>query len=665
MFSWWNNAKLLIKLVAAFLGLTVGVGSIVGLTSYANMSRIHGIIDDIEFERTPLVEQAADVERAVQQTLLATHEFLISMYDVTLDRAELAQTLERDLEQTITTLNEMIVLAQKSNDRQLLDKATGAQLSISEYQKQFDQAQAALSAADGARAQMLALADSLTSDTLRYFQTQVVSSTIENRQALLDTGRVWQHITNTRVHALRYVASRDPVEIEQVEASIAQLDTLYDALLVGALTPDDRLQVERIRANTDQYAAAVQQFATQADTLAAAVEQMDTLAQQVRLRVAELQEAGWAQMQDDEHAVNALAESSLTTIIIVVNIAILLGALVGFLIARAIVRALDASIGFARRVAQGDLTARLDVKGKDELGMLGSSLNDMASSLADLSGQIGTGAHGMGAASAEILAAVSQHTASANEQLAAVSQTSATVNEVRAAAEQSAQRAEEVADLAQVSLHVGQDGSAAVEAILKSMVEIKAKVELIAQDILTLSQQTQQIGEITSTVNDLADQSNILALNAAIEAARAGEQGRGFAVVAAEVRNLADQSKQATAKVRTILGDIQKATHAAVMATEQGTRGVDAGMTLTQRAGEVIRQLGINIHDAAQAAQQIVASARQQSIAMDQIAQAIKEINQAAIQSVAGARQSQTAAEGLANLARDLQSSTSRFRLHN
>ena len=94
----------------------------------------------------------------------------------------------------------------------------------------------------------------------------------------------------------------------------------------------------------------------------------------------------------------------------------------------------------------------------------------------------------------------------------------------------------------------------------------------IAETILALSEQTQQIGDIIATVNDIADQSNLLALNAAIEAARAGEAGKGFAVVAGEVRSLAEQSRQATAQVKEILGDIQKATNTAVMVTEEGTK---------------------------------------------------------------------------------------------
>jgi methyl-accepting chemotaxis protein len=320
-------------------------------------------------------------------------------------------------------------------------------------------------------------------------------------------------------------------------------------------------------------------------------------------------------------------------------------------------------VGFVGNVAQGDLTGRISRNGHAELNTLADHLNGMVGGLSDMALQVRKGSHTISAATAEILATVSQYTASASEQSAAVNQTSATVDEVRATAEQAAAKARDVAQQAETSMRVGQEGTQAVDAILTGMQDLRDKVEAIVQDILTLSEQTQQIGEITATVNDLADQSNMLALNATIEAARAGEHGKGFAVVAAEVRNLAAQSKQATARVRGILGDIQKATNAAVLATEQGTRGAEAGMRLAQRAGDVIGQLGETMQATAQTAQQIAASAYQQSVGMDQIAQAMQEINQATVQFVAGARQSQSAAEGLNGMARDLQTLTERYQV--
>ena len=189
----------------------------------------------------------------------------------------------------------------------------------------------------------------------------------------------------------------------------------------------------------------------------------------------------------------------------------------------------------------------------------------------------------------------------------------------------------------------------------ESMSEIKARVESIAENILALSGQTQQIGEITATVNDIASQSNLLALNASVEAARAGEHGKGFAVVAVEVRNLAEQSKQATAQVKAILNEIQRATNAAVMATEEGTKGVDYGVQLTNQAGLTIEHMAESIGEGAAAAQQIVASSHQQATGMEQIALAMQSINQATLQNLAATNQTEKAARELSGLAHQLE----------
>jgi methyl-accepting chemotaxis protein len=318
---------------------------------------------------------------------------------------------------------------------------------------------------------------------------------------------------------------------------------------------------------------------------------------------------------------------------------------------------------FAAKVADGDLRATVSADGSADLHGLSASLNSMVGGLAQISSHIQAGVQDIGGSTAEILASVSRHNESAGRQSTAIAETSTTVNELRLAAEDTANMASEVADRASDSLQVSNEATTAVSAIASAMEEIRERVDAIARDIVTLSERTQQIGEITATVNGLADKSNLLALNASIEAARAGEHGKGFAVVAEEVRKLAEQSKAATAQVESILGDVQTATSAAVAASQEGTKVVEQGLVLTGRAGDGIRSLSETIQEAFAAAQQIAASAQQQSVGIEQIAQAMNDVNDGTTEFLDGAHQSQLAAETLNELAGQLAAVTERYRV--
>jgi len=264
-----------------------------------------------------------------------------------------------------------------------------------------------------------------------------------------------------------------------------------------------------------------------------------------------------------------------------------------------------------------------------------------------VSGPLEEAVSALTSASAEILAGTTQQAAGVQEQAAAVTETVSTVEEITQTAESSNDRAKAVAESALRAVENGVAGRRAVEDTVAVMGDVKTRTESIANSILALAEQAQAIGDIIAVVNNVADQTNILAFNAAIEASRAGEQGKGFGVVASEIKSLAEQSKKATVQVRQILGEIQRATNSAVIATEHGAKTVDEALRTVSQADESIRSLTDIVSDAARSATQISASANQQSIGMVQIQRAMRDISDTTSQNLASTRQTEQAARDL------------------
>jgi methyl-accepting chemotaxis protein len=428
-----------------------------------------------------------------------------------------------------------------------------------------------------------------------------------------------------------------------------------------------------------------------------------TLTNEIRKVMGQMESEEKDLLKQRAEAAQADAQNAQRTIVLGTLAALMLAALAGFMLTRDIARPLQELTAVAERITVGDLSVNVPADTRsDEVGVLARTFDRMTQSLRAMAGaaaQIAAGdlrltikpqspddvlgnafarmaenlrdqirglveaANVLGSAASEIVASTTQLASSASESAAAVSETTTTVEEVRQTAQVASQKAKNVSDSAQKAAQISQSGRKSTEDVVAGINRIRLQMEAIAASMVRLSEQSQAIGQIMASVEDLAAQSNLLAVNAAIEAAKAGEHGKGFGVVAQEVKSLAEQSRQATNQVRTILGDIQKATAAAVLATEQGGKAVEAGAKQTEVAGESIQALASSVTEAAQAATQIAASSQQQLVGVDQVAAAMESIKQASTQNVASATQLETAARNLDQLGQRLKQMVERYKV--
>ncbi len=256
--------------------------------------------------------------------------------------------------------------------------------------------------------------------------------------------------------------------------------------------------------------------------------------------------------------------------------------------------------------------------------------------------------------SSQIAATIEEQERMASQQAASVNQTTTTMDELGASSRATAQQVETAAMQAMQALNLAGGGTKAVEQTLEAMATLKTKVEDMQGQIMQLSEQTDRIGNISTLVSDLANQTNMLALNAAVEAVRAGDNGKGFGVVASEIRKLAERSKKSAAQINLLVADIQRAINSTVMVTEEGTKTVEFGVNIASETAAAFAGVANAINNVVLSSQQISLNAKQQAIAIEQVVQAMNSLNQAAAQTACGISQTKIGTQKLNEAALDL-----------
>lgn len=299
-------------------------------------------------------------------------------------------------------------------------------------------------------------------------------------------------------------------------------------------------------------------------------------------------------------------------------------------------------------ISSGNL--RVEVRPQSEKDVLGLAFEKMRNNLIAMLKDTSEAINVLATASNEISVTTTQLAAGATETAASINETTTTVEEVKQTSKHTTEKAKQVSESAKKTDMVSQEGEKSIYENIEGMNKISEQMQKITDTIIMLSEQSRTIGEIVTSVSDIAEQSNLLAVNASIEAAKAGDQGKGFAVVAQEIKNLAEQSKQATHQVKNILNDIQSSINNAVLSAEQGSKVVNLGIKKTEDAGEAIKELAVSIGESSNAALLILATSQQQSIGMDQVGSAMENIKLASLQNVESIKQLEVAARNLKDL---------------
>ena len=307
----------------------------------------------------------------------------------------------------------------------------------------------------------------------------------------------------------------------------------------------------------------------------------------------------------------------------------------GLLLRNSIVAPLHEAVTVARRVARGDLGAEIVVTSRDEAGQLLAALRDMNKELRRLVTQVMQGAGHIAGAADEIVSGNLELSSRTEQQASSLEETAASMEELTSTVKQTSDNARQANGLAGAASDVALRGGAVVRQVIETMGTIDAS--------------SKKIVDIIGVIDGIAFQTNILALNAAVEAARAGEQGRGFAVVAAEVRNLAQRSAAAAKEIKSLI--------------DASVANVEAGSLLVGQAGSTMEEVVASIRRVADIMGEISAATGEQTLGIEQINEAVSQMDQTTQQNAALVEEAAAASDTLQRQAADLAAAVRVFKL--
>ncbi|MBU2703846.1 methyl-accepting chemotaxis protein [Sporomusaceae bacterium BoRhaA] len=515
---------------------------------------------------------------------------------------------------------------------------------------------------------------------------------------LLKTNKINNNASDEVGYMSEYYITKNSEMLNDYKKTAADNRDLEDEMNKNSVTAEGKRLITEVKTLDDKYSEIADkkfvlliQAGKDAEARQVMISEMAPAAKALNDKLDEYQNFRNKQITNSLNQALDHAQQTRTVAVFAAVLAAILGMAIGFFAARRISRPVNELAVVARKVAAGDLTEQVKIDSQDEIGQLAAAFNTMVLQLKDLIKHVTVNAEQVAASSEELTANAEQSAqatnqvalsitdvaAGANEQMEAASEASNVVETMSAGIQQIAANANQVAAQSANAADKAKNGGKEVEMAVKQMSQIEDTVNSSAQVVAKLGERSKEIGQIVDTISGIAGQTNLLALNAAIEAARAGEQGKGFAVVAEEVRKLAEQSQEAAKKIAELIGDIQGDTDKAVIAMNEGTQEVKTGAEVVNAAGIAFKEIMEVIDQVSDQVKEISAAIQQMATGSQQIVGSVKKIDDLSkksageSQSVSAATEEQlasmeeiaTASQTLAQLAQELQTAVTKFRV--